>query len=209
MLDEQLVTLVKSFLARRKGARIPEETCACEEFARTCAPIIRAKMRRVHDPRHEIDDLVQDVWVLLLRKLPDLEFDPLRAPITAWVSTIAERHARKRARRRWNPFERSLNETRADTLVDPGPSPGIAFEWMQEHESFQVFVAKFAASMSELDRRVVVMHWIEGCSLSKIALDLNMTESAVWWVIRRTKPKLLDYLRRSDFGTPRKKIGRK
>jgi len=51
-------------------------------------------MQRLHDPHNEIDDHVQNLWLVLCRKLPKLVFDPVRAPIIAWVSAIAERQAR-------------------------------------------------------------------------------------------------------------------
>ena len=43
-----------------------EETLATEELYSLCEPIIRARVRSVHPVRNEIDDLVQDVWVLLM-----------------------------------------------------------------------------------------------------------------------------------------------
>jgi RNA polymerase sigma factor (sigma-70 family) len=195
MLEAQLVTLVKSSLERRGGTEVAEERQACEEFARACAPIIRSKMRRVHDPKSELDDLVQDVWVQLLRELPRLKFDPARAPICAWVSAIAERHARKRIRRRRISRAKPLNDSHADTLADHEPGPDAEFEWMQEHELFASLVQEFAASLPERDGRIAAMHWLVGCSLPLIASDLCMSRDAAWGVVRRIYPKLLNYLR--------------
>ena len=65
---------------------------------------------------------------------------------------------------------------------------------MQEHELFGSLVSEFAASLSPRDGRIVGLYWSEAFSLSKISSELNMTADAVWWVLRRVKPKLLDYL---------------
>ena len=97
---------------------------------------------------------------------------------------------------------KSLSEAHADTLIDPEPGPESELMWMQEHEIFRALLSEFAATLPERDRRVVLMHWVQASSLSGVASHLNMSEDAVWWVVRRVKPKLLDYFRRSGVGRP-------
>jgi RNA polymerase sigma factor (sigma-70 family) len=195
MLDPEVVAFLQSFLNRQDRGGSAEEERACEEFTRICIPIIRCKMRRVHDPLDEIEDLVQDVCVVLLRKLPTLEYDPLRAPLESWVSVIAERQARKRLRRRWKLRAHPLVDAHAEMLIDPQPNPDVELECLLEHERFATLVSEFAATVCERDSHIILMHWLEGCSLSRIASELDRSEDAVWWVIRRVRPKLLDYLR--------------
>jgi len=202
MSDRELVKLVKSFLAKRNASPTAEECFAWEEFFSRCDLIVRNRVGMIHKALDVIDDVTQDVWIMLIKKLPRWRFDPALGSIGAWVTKVAHRLAVKRARRHARQQAESLSKTLDETLVDPTPRPDIEFEWMQEHEFFASRVLDFAASLPESDGRIVVLHWVEACPLSKIASILNLAEDAVWWVIRRFKPKLLDYLRRSGFGQP-------
>jgi DNA-directed RNA polymerase specialized sigma24 family protein len=85
-------------------------------------------------------------------------------------------------------------------LVDEEPGPDVEVERMQEHEWFEALVLEFAAHLHERDGRIVVMHWVRAWALSDIASELSMSEDAVWGVIRRARPKLLDYLSRRGLG---------
>jgi RNA polymerase sigma factor (sigma-70 family) len=197
MSELEFVGLVKAFLARHDRPGTPEEVCACEEFARVCTPIIRAKMWRVHDSRCETEDLVQHCWTVVLRKLREFEFDPSRGPITAWVSKIAERQAREHARRRWRPRAGSLNEVHAVTLVDPELGPEAELEWMLERESFQVLVGEFAATLLERDGRIFAMRFVQGHAVPEIARELGLSERCVPSVLHRATCKLPAFLHRS------------
>ena len=204
MLQQELVALVKSSLAKPIGARSREETRACEELFRVCDPVIRAKVRRVHQaPNNETDDLVQDVWVLVMGKLPKWDFDPARGTFDGWVAAIAAHEAWRRARRRSKRRIVSLNSNLGSDLLDAEPGPDAEFERMQDHELFGTRVGEFAASLCECEQRIVMLHWVEACSPPKIATDLGVSEGTVRWVIRRTKPKLLDCLRRGGLGRQR------
>jgi DNA-directed RNA polymerase specialized sigma24 family protein len=89
MLDHELLALVQSFLAKRSASTTAEECVAWEEFFVRYDPIIRAGVRRIHTPLHVIDDITQEVWILLIRKLPRWKYDPAQAAIGSWVARIA------------------------------------------------------------------------------------------------------------------------
>ena len=201
MFDHELVALVQSFLAKRSASATAEECLAWEEFFVRYDPIIRAGVRRIHTPLYVIDDETQDVWVLLIRKLPRWGYDPILGEIGAWVAKIARRLAAKHARRHARPHAAPLTATDADMLVDSEPGPDIVVERMQEHDLFGALVLEFAAHLHERDGRIVVMHWVRAWALSDIASELNMSEDAVWGAIRRARPKLLDYLSERGLGS--------
>jgi RNA polymerase sigma factor (sigma-70 family) len=200
MSEQDLVALVKSFLRSRRASPTIEERLAWEEFFHVYDAVIRVSIARAHRAVHVIDDVTQDVWIIVIRRLPKWVFDPALGAIGAWVAKIASRLAARRARRHSRPQPGSLGASNAETLADPEPGPDAEFERMQEHQLFGELVSEFAASLDERDGRIVVMHWVQAFPLSRIASDLNMSEDAVWWVIRRVKPNLLDYLRRSVLG---------
>ena len=151
MLDHELVALVQAFLAKRREGATSEESSAWEEFFVRYDPAIRAGVRRIHTALNLVDDVTQDVWVLLIRKLPRWNYDSQQAAIGIWVTEVARRVAQKRTRRRARPAADVLNATHADMLVDPEPNPAIAFERMQEHDLFRAFVSEFAERLPERD----------------------------------------------------------
>ena len=46
------------------------------------------------------EDIGQDVWLILLRRLPGFAFDPARGTLRGWVASIASHEAWRRVRKR-------------------------------------------------------------------------------------------------------------
>ena len=61
-------------------------------------------------------------------------------------------------------------------------------------------MAEFCESLCQWKRPIVLLYWVEARPLVDIARPLNMSEDAVWCVLRRTKPGLVDHLRRRGIG---------
>jgi DNA-directed RNA polymerase specialized sigma24 family protein len=201
MLEPELVALVKSCLEKPAKARTPEEALAREEFVRLCDPIIRAKVWHVPQPgKYGADDLVQDVWVLVMRDLPKWELDPALGSLDRRVAAIATHEAWRRARMRLKPGGVPLDSILAGELLGAEPTADKEFEQMQDHELFQSVVAELAATLDDCDRRIVMLHWIEACPHRRIATDLDLLLDTVRWVLRRAKPMLIDRLRRMSLG---------
>ena len=196
MLEQELHRLVRSFLPKPRAAATAEECFAWEEFFVTYDPTIRVTIRRLHKALDVVDDVTQDVWVVLVHKLPKWKFDPMIGSIGAWVTKIAQRLAVKRARRHARQQAGSLSKAHDDTLVDAEPGPDIEFEWMQEHELFGALVREFAASLHERDGRIIVLRFVESRAVSEIAHELKVSDDCVWSVLHRVIPKLRDFLRR-------------
>jgi DNA-directed RNA polymerase specialized sigma24 family protein len=85
-------------------------------------------------------------------------------------------------------------------LLDPEPGPEEVLDEAQRHELFVSLVSSFSTTLGEPDRRIVLMHWLEGCSLLVICRRVNMCESSVCSVLRRAKPKLAERLRQAGIG---------
>ena len=93
MSEQELVRLVKSFLAKGSAGATAEECHAWEEFFVTYDGVVRVNIARIHHALDIIDDLAQDAWIILIRKLPRWKFDPMIGSIGASVSKIAQRLA--------------------------------------------------------------------------------------------------------------------
>jgi RNA polymerase sigma factor (sigma-70 family) len=201
MLEQDLLALVKSFLAKGGAGATAEERLAWEEFFVTYDVVIRVCVKRIHTAVHVIDDVAQDVWMVLIRRLPRWKFDPAIASIGAWVTKIAQRLAARRARRGSTRRGGLLSGTQADTLVDPEPGPDAEFERMQEHELFGALVLEPAASLHERDGRIVVLRYIECRAVREIARALRISDDCVRSVLHRVLPNLRNFLRRRGLGS--------
>ena len=68
--------------------RKPEDADAWQRFVDLYSPLLFAWVRRVGLDSDEAADLVQDVFVTLVQKMPAFEYDS-RHSFRAWLKTIA------------------------------------------------------------------------------------------------------------------------
>ena len=93
MSESQMLDLIKAFLAGRVTRPLSDQATAWEDFFRIHDPIIRAVVAKYHMRRHDLDDVTQEVWKVLIRELPKLRFDPVRGSLRNWVATVARHTA--------------------------------------------------------------------------------------------------------------------
>jgi RNA polymerase sigma factor (sigma-70 family) len=205
MSDSVLLDLVKSFLAARaKGTSVSaaENSAWCDFYA-AHDPMIRSIVKRHGRVPVEVDDLGQDVWFSLLRRLPKLELDLKRGTLNAYVAAVAHRLAWKYAHRWRMRRAEELNEELAEQLLDRalGPEPEIAQR--QERELVQAVLAEFTEDLHELTRRIAEEYWLNERPISAIAAALEIPEERVRSQIRRWRIKLSSRLRPivRDFGS--------
>jgi RNA polymerase sigma factor (sigma-70 family) len=200
MLEAQWLPLAQSYLARpNRDLATTEERCAWEQFHRMSLAVTLASIRRVHAARVMSEDVTQDVLTKLVENLPDFNLDPARGDLESWVKAIASHEAWRRVRRRVKRHEGPLDPDLADQVLDPEPGPDVELERIQEHELFKTRVTEFAARLPEPDGRIVMLHWVNGYSLSTIASEMSVSKDKIAWVVRREAPRLVDYLRRCGF----------
>src|SRR2546430_1018982 len=79
--------------------RRPNETTAWDRFVELYSPLLFHWAKRLGQQDSDAADLVQDVFLLLLRKLPDFEYDASRS-FHAWLKTLFVNQHRARLRNR-------------------------------------------------------------------------------------------------------------
>jgi RNA polymerase sigma factor (sigma-70 family) len=177
-----------------------EERLACSEFCSIHDGIIRAVIHRLHKNRDDIEDITQEVWVAVIKRLSKLRVDPALGTVTGLVvkiaSDLAKKHARLNRRRR----SESLSLEAADELPDRGRGPDVEFEWVQCGKELRQLIEAFAASLPMRERQVVLLYWLEEHSLSRVAADMMISEDSVWGIIRRVCPDLVAFLQRKGYG---------
>jgi RNA polymerase sigma factor (sigma-70 family) len=80
-----------------------EDEASWQDFHDTYAAIVRGLALKAGLPEAEADDVVQETFVEVAKKMPDFEYDPARGSFKAWLRKLTRwrilDHLRKRARR--------------------------------------------------------------------------------------------------------------
>jgi RNA polymerase sigma-70 factor (ECF subfamily) len=132
-------------------------------------------LRTLGVPEAQIEDAVQDVFVVVHRRLGEWQG---RAAITTWLFAIARRvaqaHRRRASRNAASPVE-PLSEQLADQLVDERDGGGDPFAEMSRAQA----AATVLAILEQLDddkRMVFALVELEQLSVPEVArmLDINL-----------------------------------
>lgn len=167
--------------------RQPEDAAAWERFVELYGPVLHHWALRSGLGAADAADLVQEVFVLLVRKLPHLAYDPQRR-FRGWLWTVASNKIRE-CRRRRQPVAGSgvpIDEIEAPDEGDP-----------LADEEYRALLVERALQLMRSDFKpgtwqACWQHIVEG----KTAADLGMSDGA----LRAAKFRVLSRLRRELAG---------
>ena len=125
MSDLAVLNRIQSFLAAPQSGELPthEESTAWMDFYQIHDPVIRAIVKHRTVSASDRDDLAQEIWALLIRRLPGLILDPDRGTLRAWIAAVARHHAGRHARRQSRRRHEVLTLELASFVLDPAASP--------------------------------------------------------------------------------------
>lgn len=163
MSDDELFDAALPFRASDEKRVVADR--AEEAFRRHYADVFRYLRRRVPTD-HEAEELAQVVFAEAARRLDAFKDD--RAPVLAWLYTVAQRRLADRARRLAR--RESLAELEAGRMhlvgeLDYPPDLAGALERALDRLPVE-------------QRRVVVLKQLRGISFAEIAAELGSTEAA-------------------------------
>jgi RNA polymerase sigma-70 factor (ECF subfamily) len=119
-------------------------------------------LRKLGVPKADIPDLCQDIFVVVHRRLGDYDG---RASLRTWIYAICIRTA--------SSYRRSIRARREETCANPEPEGHMNEVGRQDLDlDARRAVAEVRTLLAALDdekRKVVVLHEIEGLSMSQIA----------------------------------------
>jgi RNA polymerase sigma-70 factor (ECF subfamily) len=170
--------------------RRPGEAAAWSRFVDLYTPLLYHWARRVGLPAAAAGDLVQDVLLVLVRKLPEFHYDPAKS-FRAWLRTVTLNRWREGLRQA--PGGREVNGI--DLADRPGPDTAGAFEEAEYH----AYVARRALALMQAEFQPSTWKacWeqvVEGRSAAEVAAELGMSAGAVHVakcrVLRRLREEL-------------------
>lgn len=194
LADADDAALARALIAKDPGA----PRVAWTRFA----PLVRRILRRSLGPQHDVEDVVQDVFLCLFERVHTLR-DPVA--LKAFVIAIAVRTARyeiRRARvRRWVGLSRTaeLPDLRI-VNADSGAQHAL------------IHFYRMLDRINERDRTAFVLRFVEGMEAAEVAAALDVSVptarrcfTRAWErviFLARRDPFLVDYLSKLEVTSP-------
>jgi RNA polymerase sigma factor (sigma-70 family) len=160
-------------------------------------PLLRRWLRRSGVKGSDADDILQDVFAILLRKLPSFEHNQQRGAFRCWLHTILI----NRLRDYWKSRQ-TMPETAdsAEILQElnrlQDPASDLNQLWDREHDIFlarrvlEVIERDFVPSTWQAFRRV----FLDGAKPAEVAAEMGISVNAVhlakWRVLRRARREI-------------------
>ena len=147
----------------------------------------------------DLDDVVQEVLIVCVRRLNDIEPERERAFLLATTSRVVANWRRSRRRRPAEPYE-SLEELAVeglDTRAKPH-SPADALEHKRELQLVQAALEE----MSEQQRVAFTLFELEELTAREIAEQLGLSEQVVFGRVQRARAVFHRYLARARAERP-------
>jgi RNA polymerase sigma-70 factor (ECF subfamily) len=203
MSDIDDLMLIQGFLAAPPRLATPEQVRAWEDFFSRIDPLILRTIRRADRRWDRVDDLHQETWIVLIRRLPKLRLDSAAGSLTRWALGVARRLAGWQARRQSGRQDVPVSADLLASLLDGEEGPNAACQRRDVQDRVRAVLGSAGQRMSELDRRIVVMRLIEEMTLPEIAAALGVSVDCVKMRLRRARRALEHLLRSHGFGPAR------
>ncbi len=137
---------------------------------------------RRHDATDETADVLQEVFLVVRRKLPEFRGESsLRTFLYSIALRVVVARRRKRKLRRLLFLEREAELT---TREEPETPHAVA-----ERSQASVLVTRVLDRLSERDRALIVLFELEGLPASEIASIVGSSPNAVWVGIHRARAR--------------------
>ena len=157
--------------------RDPSDQVAWERFHTLYAPLLEGFALARGLSRDDAEELRDDCLALVVRKLPEFEYDPSRGGFKSWLYRIAAGRAVDLLRR---PPARRAETVELAGLRDPHPAPDEAWDevWRKEHLRFALQEA--SKRLSERTQQVFAMLLLGGRSVEEVCDLMGMNANQVY-----------------------------
>jgi RNA polymerase sigma-70 factor, ECF subfamily len=174
-----LVTERRSFTdADLVAAYLRDEEWASAAIWERFAPMVQRILYRGVGPGHDVDDLVQEAFLRLFRKLPSLR-DP--AALKSFVVAVTTRVLQTELRTRWLKRWLGLSD---DGLVPDAAVPGADLDAREALSRFYRLLDGLAVKQ----RAAFILRYIEGLELTEVAAGVGVSLATIKrWLPRVSK----------------------
>jgi RNA polymerase sigma-70 factor (ECF subfamily) len=164
----------------------PGEQEAWSRFVELYTPLIYYWARKTGLQPPDASDLVQEVFLVLAKKLPEFKYDPQQS-FRGWLRAITLNKWRERSRRRVLPIDANaeINAVHAN-------SESLEAQWDAEYHASLVGRA-LALMRAEFQPKTWMACWehvVSGKSAGEVAAELGMTVDSVYAAKSRVLKRL-------------------
>ena len=163
------------------------------------APLVRGWRKRHGAAHGDIDDVVQEVLTIVVRRFPEFRRQPQTGAFRAWLRTITANCLRDHWRRS-NKQPAAVGGSNFGKIIDQleDPHSGISKLWDREHDDHVIryLLARIRPDFSEQTWRAFQRFAMDGLSADEVARELGITANAVFIA----KSRVMSSLRRQGQG---------
>jgi RNA polymerase sigma-70 factor, ECF subfamily len=152
-------------------------------------------IRAMGGPEAEREDLVQDVFLIVHRRLPDFDGEN----VAGWLYQIARHRVRDFRRLLWVKHLLFGSVPIPESLTGTGPSP---VDWLETDEK-RGTLERLLGKLNESERAALVLFEIDGYSGEEIAEIQGVPINTVWARIHKARKKLKGWLTKIESRAPR------
>jgi RNA polymerase sigma-70 factor, ECF subfamily len=182
-----VLTTSVSLLGRLGQANQQE---AWQRFVLLYTPFLsHVLIQRLHIPPQEAADLIQEIFITLLRTLPKFEYDVTKGNFRGYLWQVCTTKAADLRRKRPTP---AANQAELSSLEDEKAEAELAQVWQQEHNQFLTRRA-LELMQEEFQPTTWKACWefvVNGRSAADVAKELGITENAVFIAKHRVIQRL-------------------
>ncbi len=201
-MSDRVGTTRVSLLARVKDLRSQE---SWKEFVDLYGPLISRFLRKLGVVEADTADLTQEVFAIVVRRLPSFKYDPAKGRFRGWLKTVTIRRAlRFFAQQRRTPLSPGGTAVLEVFLQQPDPHDQLEEMWEQEWRQ-----RVLEAAMDQVRRQVSQPIWrtfqmtvLHGSPAQQVAEGLGMSVGQVYVNKCRVLKRLRQVVEDTDeFGT--------
>jgi RNA polymerase sigma-70 factor (ECF subfamily) len=171
-------------LSADSGPHLRPEALQFEEIYRSSFGHVCRWVRALGGPTSERDDLVQDVFLIVHRRLPDFDGRNLHG----WLYRITRHRVRDFRRLQW--FRLFLHSSRVDDSLAGSFAGSRDPEGALEDKQRAATLARLLSKLPEAQRAAFVLFEIDGYSGEEIACLQGVPLNTVWARIHKARAKL-------------------
>jgi RNA polymerase sigma-70 factor (ECF subfamily) len=156
--------------------RRPEDEASWQCFVDLYTPLLCHWARHLGAAEQDVADFVQDVFVLLVRKLPQFRYDPQKR-FRGWLWTVTLNKWREHCRR--SVPVASADAGVLDEVAVPAPAPGLEAAEYNRYltlRALEVMRTKFQPATWQAFWQCVAL----GRPAAAVARELGTTENAIY-----------------------------
>jgi RNA polymerase sigma-70 factor (ECF subfamily) len=166
-----------------------------EEFHRFYAPILIRMVRRFCPDPDQAEDIAQEAWVIIFRKLPEFDYKKNAGDVRAWIGKIVHDKAVDFLRRKSKlpPSSRIEFSSEAQDLYDRELNDVVN---ERRCEVVKTALEDLRPKVGELNFQIIHLHYWQGMTVPEIGAALGLSADQVYGRQKRVLQKL-----RSSLGT--------